>query len=161
MKREVWVLVHNIRSAHNVGSIFRTSDSIGVSHIYISGYSPTPLDRWKRPVKEIAKTALGAEMTIPWEYISDAKDVIRLAKEKGFDVVGVEQNDKSVDYKDFDPKEKTLIIMGEEVGGINKEIINECDAIIEIPMYGNKESLNVSVAFGVVMYRLFDGKWNH
>ncbi len=156
MKKEIWVLVHNIRSAHNVGSIFRTSDSIGVSKIYISGYSPTPIDRFKRPVKEIAKTALGAEMTIPWKYFETAEEVIKIAKENGFTVVGVEQTEKSLDYKDYVPKENTLIIMGEEVGGINSDIINMCDSIIEIPMYGKKESLNVSVAFGIIMYRLFD-----
>lgn len=155
-KGEIWVLLHNIRSAHNVGSIFRTSDSIGVSKIFISGYSPTPLDRWKRPVKEIAKTALGAELTIPWEYSDDVNSVIENAKRDGFQIVGVEQADNSIDYKDYVASGRTLIIMGEEVGGINTDILKQCDSIIEIPMYGKKESLNVSVAFGVVMYRLFD-----
>lgn len=155
---EIWVLIHNIRSSHNVGSMFRTADSIGVSRIFITGFSPAPLDRFKRPVKEIQKTALGAEMTIPWEQKENVVEVIELAKKEGFEIVGVEQDDKSIDYKDYIPKDKTLIIMGEEVNGIDKEIIEKCDSILEIPMYGNKESLNVSVSFGVVMYRLFDYK---
>lgn len=157
-KKEIWVLLHNIRSSHNVGSIFRTSDAIGVSKIFITGFTPAPLDRFKRPVKEIQKTALGAEMTIPWEQTDDVAKVIEFAKNEGFEIVGIEQDVRSKDYKDFVPKEKTLIIMGEEVSGINKEILDRCDAILEIPMYGNKESLNVSVSYGVIMYRLFDYK---
>lgn len=155
-KMEIWVLLHNIRSAHNVGSIFRTSDSIGVSKIFISGYSPTPLDRFKRPVKEIAKTALGAEITIPWQYLETAEEVIDLAKKNGFEIVGVEQAENSIDYKKYEVGNKVLIVMGEEVGGINESLIKKCDKIIEIPMYGKKESLNVSVAYGIIMYRLFD-----
>lgn len=155
-ERDIWVLLHNIRSAHNVGSMFRTSDAIGVSKILISGYSPRPIDRFKRPVKEITKTALGAELTISWEEYETAEEAIKIASELGFMIVGVEQDIKSIDYKDYSPKGKTLIIMGEEVGGINSEILKECDVILEMPMKGKKESLNVSVAFGVIMYRLFD-----
>ncbi len=154
--REVWVLLHNIRSAHNVGSIFRTSDAIGVNKILISGYSPRPIDRFKRPVKEIAKTALGAEISIPWEEYETAEESISMAKKNGFKIVGIEQHENSVSYKDYMCSEKTLIIMGEEVEGINSEILKECDTIIEIPMNGIKESLNVSVAFGIIMYRIFD-----
>ena len=155
-KPEIWVLLNNIRSSHNVGSIFRTSDAISVSKIFLSGYTPAPIDRFKRPVREIAKTALGAEMTIPWAQFENAVDVIREARDNGFEIVGIEQSDISIDYKDFVPSNKILIIMGEEVNGISEDILNECDKILEIPMMGNKESLNVSVAYGVIMYRLFD-----
>lgn len=153
---EIWVLLHNIRSTHNVGSIFRTSDAIGVSRIFLTGYTPAPLDRFGRPVKDIAKTALGAELSIPWEQHEDPKSVVENAKAKGFVVLGVEQDPYSIDYKTYHPKERVLLVMGEEVSGISEELRAVCDSIVEIPMRGQKESLNVSVAFGIVMYRLFD-----
>lgn len=154
--REMYVLLHNIRSAHNVGSIFRTADAIGITKIFLSGYTPAPLDRFKRPVKEIAKTALGAEQAIPWEQYENPFSLILTLKEQGFTVVAVEQDEKSIDYKAFQPTQKTLIVMGEEVGGISEELRNACDAFVEIPMHGTKESLNVSVAFGVATYGMFD-----
>ncbi len=153
---EIWVLLHNIRSAHNVGSMFRTGDAIGVSRFLLSGYTPAPLDRFRRPVKEIAKTALGAELTIPWEQGVSALDFVSRAKKEGFVVVGVEQDDRAIDYKEYVPAAKTLIVMGEEVGGIEQSLRDVCDVLLELPMNGKKESLNVSVAFGVTMYRLFD-----
>ncbi|HXK37749.1 MAG TPA: TrmH family RNA methyltransferase [Candidatus Paceibacterota bacterium] len=153
---EIWVLLHNIRSAHNVGSMFRTGDAIGVTRFLLSGFTPTPLDRFKRPVKEIAKTALGAELSIPWEQGDSALDFVAQAKASGFTVVGVEQDVRAVDYKTYVPKAKTLIVMGEEVNGIEEALRNVCDVFIELPMKGDKESLNVSVAFGITMYRLFD-----
>jgi tRNA G18 (ribose-2'-O)-methylase SpoU len=155
-QREIWVLLHNIRSAHNVGSMFRTSDAIGVTRIILSGYTPTPLDRFNRPVKEIAKTALGAELSIPWVHIEDPKNIIMESKTLGFTVVGVEQDERSLDYKNFVPSEKTLIVMGEEVTGLHDALRAECDTLLEIPMRGAKESLNVSVAFGITLFRIFD-----
>lgn len=152
----IWVLLHNIRSTHNVGSIFRTSDAIGVSKIILSGYTAAPLDRFKRPVKEIAKTALGAEKTIPWEQYDNPLAIIEQTKQLGFSIVGVEQDARSVDYKTYHSKGDTLIVVGEEVDGMAPEIRDTCDALLEIPMKGKKESLNVSVAFGVLMYRVFD-----
>lgn len=155
-RREVWVLLHNIRSAHNVGSMFRTGDAIGVTRFLLSGFTPAPLDRFKRPVKEIAKTALGAELSIPWEQGASALDFVARAKAEGFTVVGVEQDARAVDYKAYTPGAKTLIIMGEEVNGIEQSLRDACDVLVELPMHGEKESLNVSVAFGITMYRLFD-----
>lgn len=151
--REVAVLLHDIRSTHNVGSIFRTSDSLGVSKIYISGYTPTPLDKFQRPVKDIAKVALGAEKTIAWEYV-DAKKIIKKLKKEGFQIVGIEQDKKSVDYKKVNKQNKVLFIVGNEVGGMDTGTLKLCDVIAEIPMKGEKESLNVSVAFGVALFRL-------
>lgn len=160
MKREkrpeIWVLLHNIRSMHNVGSIFRTADAIGVSRIFISGYTPRPLDRFGRVVKEIEKTALGAEKSIPWESCETWNDAIARARTENFTVVALEQDEKSLDYKVYEPGERTMIVLGEEVEGISAELRSACDAFIEIPMLGSKESLNVSVAFGVAVYRLFD-----
>lgn len=154
--REVYVLLHNIRSAHNVGAIFRTADALGITRMYFSGYTPAPIDRFGRPVKEIAKTALGAEMTIPWEYQEDPMAVIAAQKREGFVVVGIEQDARAVDYKTYAAKEKMLILVGSEVEGLAPSLRQACDAMIEIPMRGAKESLNVSVAFGVALFRMLD-----
>lgn len=150
------ILLHNIRSIHNVGSFFRTSDAVGVDKIYLSGYTPTPTDRFGRERSDLEKTALGAEKIIPWEKIEDVKGFLNDKKQQGFEIASVEQDEKSVDYKEFSPKEKILVIFGEEVNGIEKELLDLSDVIIEIPMKGQKESLNVSVAGGIILYRLFD-----
>lgn len=152
---EINLLLHDIRSSHNVGSIFRTADAIGVSHIYLSGYSPRPLDRFKRPVKEIAKTALGAEISVPWGYVESFEEIVLQAKNEGFSVVGLEQDSRSIDYRTYVPPMKVLFVVGSEVEGMSGSLRDHCDALIEIPMYGKKESLNVAVAFGVAAFRLF------
>ncbi len=153
-EKQIVVLVHDIRSTHNVGSIFRTSDAVGVSKIYLSGFSPTPLDKFNRPRKDIAKVSLGAEKTIPWEYIDDPKKLIKKYKKSGFEIVGLEQAEKSIDYKKFKTTKPVFFIVGSEVVGMDKKIITLCDRVIEIPMKGQKESLNVSVAYGVAMFRI-------
>lgn len=155
-EKDIRVLLHNIRSAHNVGAIFRTCDAIGVSHVYLSGYSPLPIDKFGRPVKEIAKTALGAEKSIPWEYVKNFAKLIEKLKEEGFEMVAIEQDARAVDYKTFCAKNKTLILVGNEVRGLSPSIRKHADHIVEIPMRGKKESLNVSIAFGVAMFRVFD-----
>lgn len=155
-KREVIVLIHDIRSTHNVGSIFRTSDAVGVSRIYISGFSPTPKDKYGRPRKDVAKVSLGAENTIPWEYVESPFTLIKKFKKEGYEVVGLEQSDKSVDYKKFKSKKPILFIVGSEVEGMSTKMLDLCDSIIEIPMLGDKESLNVSVAFGVAIFRILN-----
>ncbi len=152
---EIHLLVHNIRSSHNVGSIFRTADAIGVTRIFLGGYSPRPLDRFKRPVKEIAKTALGAEISVPWEYVESFEETILNAKNEGFTVVGLEQDPRSIDYRTLVPPTKVLFIVGSEVDGMSDSLRAACDVLVEIPMYGEKESLNVSVAFGVAVFRIF------
>ncbi len=154
VEKQVAVLIHDIRSTHNVGSIFRTSDAVGVSKIYLSGFSPTPLDKFNRPQKDIVKVSLGAEKTIPWEYVDDPKKLINKLKKDGFEVVGLEQTEKSIDYKKFKTNKPILFIVGSEVVGMDKKMIALCDKIVEIPMKGEKESLNVSVAFGVAIYRI-------
>ena len=153
---DVRVLLHNIRSAHNVGSIFRTADAVGVSHIYLSGYTPCPIDRFARPSKEIAKTALGAERSILWEYASHPEKWISELKQQGFTVVGIEQDDRAIDYKQYRTNDKTLVLVGNEVRGLSRGIRDRCDVLLEIPMKGKKESLNVSVSFGVALFRFFD-----
>jgi tRNA G18 (ribose-2'-O)-methylase SpoU len=149
------VLLHNIRSAHNVGSIFRTADGAGVTKIYISGYTPLPVDRFGRTQKEIAKTALGAERTIPWEFRANASKLIEELRDSGTQIIGLEQDERAIDYRSLKAKKDALLILGNEVRGISKPLRNLCDVLIEIPMRGEKESLNVSVAAGVALYTLF------
>jgi tRNA G18 (ribose-2'-O)-methylase SpoU len=146
------VLLHNIRSAHNVGSIFRTADGAGVGEIILSGYTPCPVDRFGRPQKDIAKTALGAEHTIPWRYVKTPMSAIRRLKADGAHVVGVEQHERSIDYRSFKRAGTTLYLFGNEVRGLSPALCASCDTLIEIPMHGSKESLNVSVAAGVALF---------
>jgi 23S rRNA (guanosine2251-2'-O)-methyltransferase len=155
MKPEIIVVLHNVRSAHNVGSIFRTSDAIGVSKIILSGYSPRPIDRFGRPVKEIAKTALGAESYIPWEGISEFGARLKQYRKDGYVIVGFEQDLRAIDYCEWTPPERVVVIVGSEVRGMSPALRAKCDVLLEIPMNGKKESLNVSVAYGVGMFRVF------
>jgi len=148
---EIAVLLHNIRSAHNVGSIFRTADAAGASTVYLSGYTPTPIDRFGRPHKEIAKTALGGELSIAWKYLKSPAAIITSLKKKGWNIVAIEQNTRSKDFRAYQVTAPTLFILGNEVRGVSKKLLNRCDTILEIPMRGEKESLNVSVAAGIVL----------
>jgi 23S rRNA (guanosine2251-2'-O)-methyltransferase len=146
------VLLHNVRSTHNVGSIFRTADAAGVSKLYLSGYTPVPEDRFGRVQKDIAKTALGAEKFVPWEFWKNVKQEIENMKSGGWRVVGVEQDARSHDYRDFKTKQPTLFVFGNEVRGLSPQLRVLCDELIEIPMRGEKESLNVSVAAGIILF---------
>ncbi len=158
--KDVRVILHDIRSTHNVGSIFRTADAAGVSRIYISGYTPSPLDRFERVQKDIAKTALGAELSVAWEKVENKEgensltELITKLKKEGFTVIALEQDERSVDYVEFSLPEKAVIIVGNEVDGVDPTILDQCDVVVEIPMHGEKESLNVSVAFGVALFRM-------
>lgn len=155
MKRGIIVLLHNIRSAHNVGSIFRTADAAGASKIVLAGYTPEPIDRFGRKRSDIAKAALGAEETLLWEYREDAKEAIEALKEEGVVVAAVEQDRRAVDYREYVRSSKDgsiCFVFGNEVEGLPEEILSACDVIIEIPMHGTKESLNVSVAAGIVLF---------
>ncbi|MBI5003821.1 RNA methyltransferase [Candidatus Kaiserbacteria bacterium] len=146
------LLLHNIRSAHNVGSIFRTADAAGVSRIYLSGYTPTPVDRFGRAQKEIVKTALGAEKDVSWEYAATPAPFIRRMKKEGWRIVGVEQDARATDYRALTLDRPTLFILGNEVRGISPSLRGQCDVLTEIPMHGKKESLNVAVAAGIVLF---------
>ncbi len=146
------LLLHNIRSAHNVGSIFRTADASGVTQVILSGYSPRPIDRFGRPQKDISKTALGAEISIPWSYVKTPTAIIRRLKKQGVHVVGIEQDARALDYRRFREDAPTLYMVGNEVRGLSHALRNLCDTLLEIPMHGKKESLNVSVAAGIVLF---------
>ncbi len=146
------VLLHNIRSAHNVGSIFRTADAAGVSHIYLSGYTPLPIDRFGRVQKDIRKTALGAEASVLWTYAKTPASLIKRLKKDGWKLVGVEQDRRSKDYRTFQIEAPTLFLLGNEVRGLSNALRAACDTLVEIPMHGTKESLNVSVAAGIILF---------
>ena len=146
------VILHNIRSAYNVGAIFRTADAAGVSKIYLTGYTPAPIDRFGRERKDIAKSALGAQKIVEWDHLKQIGSLIAKLKKEGFEIVAVEQAKNSVDYKKFKMKQKTVFLFGNEVRGVSKQLLNKCDSVIEIPMRGEKESLNVSVSAGVVLF---------
>ncbi len=148
-KFPIIVVLENIRSAYNVGSVFRTSDAFLVEAIYIIGYSARP------PHKEIRKTALGAEDTVSWKYFKTTKDAIDELKAGGYEVYAVEQAEGSRHLQDFDPMDqKTAIVFGNEVTGVEQSTIGACDGCIEIPQFGMKHSLNIATAAGVVLWEL-------
>jgi 23S rRNA (guanosine2251-2'-O)-methyltransferase len=155
-QRTVVVILDNIRSVHNVGSIFRTSDALGVNKIFLCGCTPTPKDRFGRERKDLAKVALGAEKSIEWEYFKTTEEAIKKLKKEKFQIIALEQSENSIDYKKVKAKNKTAIILGEEVHGLNKKVLDLADVVMEIPMQGIKESLNVSVSFGVAAFRIFN-----
>jgi 23S rRNA (guanosine2251-2'-O)-methyltransferase len=147
------IILHNIRSVYNVGSIFRTADAAGVSKIYLVGYTPSPTDRFGRSRKDFAKVSLGAEKTVPWEKFEDALKLVRALTQAGFEIVTLEQDEKSISIFDYKPrKDKVAIIVGNEVVGVPRTLLDVSDTILEIPMRGQKESLNVSVAAGIALY---------
>ena len=149
---KIAVLLHNIRSTHNVGSIFRTADGAGAQKIYLTGYTPAPLYRFGRIQKDIAKTALGAEKILQWEQCSSPSAVITRLKKEGWAIIGVEQDKRAIDYRKFKARKPTLFIFGNEVRGIPPMLRAKCDTLIEIPMHGKKESLNVSVVAGIILF---------
>lgn len=157
---EIIVIAHNIRSTHNIGAIFRTAEGFGVSKIIISGYSPYPKlpNDTRLPhiesklTSQIHKTALGAETIVPFEY-QDEPDINSL-KEQGFTIIGLEQDERSITLKNYIAPQKIALLLGEEVHGITDILLDQCDDIIEIPMFGRKESFNVSVATGIALYAI-------
>lgn len=155
------MVLHNVRSVHNVGSIFRTADAVGVGKIYLSGITPTPLDKFGKVRSQFAKTSLGAEKNVRWDASArSAQATSRLLeklKEEKYKIFAVEQDRNSVPYHRAKVKGwgvKVALVLGNEVKGLSPAILKRADNILEIPMRGRKESLNVSVAFGIVVYGL-------
>jgi 23S rRNA (guanosine2251-2'-O)-methyltransferase len=148
-----YVVLHDIRSQYNVGAIFRSCDGAGVVRVYLAGYTPTPIDRFGRVVSEIEKTSLGASSMVPWEHSDSTVAVINKLKAEGVMVVAVEQSPQSVSVYDFTPPQRIAYVFGNEIEGVPKEVCVLCDQVIEIPMQGAKESLNVSVTAGVVLFQ--------
>lgn len=147
---ELVVIAHNIRSLHNVGSIFRSAEAAGVTKVFLTGYTGTP------PRNEISKVALGSELRIPWEHSKNIGSVIKQLKKDNYYIVALEQDPSSVDYRKVNvkSKNKVALIVGNEVLGISKPLRAKADIIAEIPMLGGRKSLNVSVAFGIAIYAL-------
>lgn len=154
--KAICVILDNIRSTHNVGSIFRTADAAGVKKIYLVGYTPAPLDRFGREVTSLTKASLGAEKSVEWEQVANMGELIKRLKKENFQIIAIEQDDKAVDYKSVKLQDKVAIVLGNEVEGVSKDVLNQCDIIAEIPMKGEKESLNVSVSAGIALFRLLN-----
>lgn len=155
---KIAVLLPDIRSVHNVGSIFRTSDALGIEKIYLTGTTPTPLDRFGRKRSDFAKVALGSEDNISWQYQKDALSLLKEMKKSGFTIISIEQDHDSIDYKKVGEALNlpAVFVFGNEVSGIDKEILKISDIVAEIPMKGKKESLNISVSFGIAMFGILD-----
>ena len=165
---EIIVLAHNIRSTHNVGAIFRTSEGFGAAHIICSGYTPYPATEHdprlphiaEKLTKQIHKTALGAETLVPFSY-EETPPLARLSQE-GYTIVALEQAEDSIALPEYEPPAKIALLLGEEVHGIEPELLAQCHETVEIPMVGQKESFNVSVAAGIALYHVFSkSQQNH
>lgn len=148
------LILENIRSVENTASIFRTADGFKASKIILIGTTPTPIDRFGRKRKDFTKVSLGAEDMVNWEYQKNIGSVIRDLKEEGFRIIALEQTPDAKDLKSLPKPDRFAIIVGNEITGVSKEALEASDIVAEIPMLGNKESLNVSVAAGVALFVL-------
>jgi len=153
-KMPVVVVLDNIRSMHNVGSVFRTADAFLLRGIYLCGYTPQP------PHRDIHKTALGATETVDWKYETATTDAVKQLKQLGYQVYAVEQVQNSIPLNRFDMNQQqpVAVVFGNEVSGVEQEVIKLCDGCIEIPQLGMKHSLNISVAAGIVLWELVRSK---
>lgn len=142
------VVLDNVRSAHNVGSIFRTADAFKADRLYLCGICACP------PSAEIHKSALGAEDSVPWEHADDTLALVRSLRAQGYTIASIEQTENSVSLESFAPKADTryAVVFGNEVDGVAQEVVEESDLVLEIPQFGTKHSLNVSVSAGVVLW---------
>jgi 23S rRNA (guanosine2251-2'-O)-methyltransferase len=149
-KIPIVVVLDNIRSMHNVGSVFRTADAFLLEGIFLCGYTPRP------PHRDIHKTALGATETVEWKYFGTTMEAVNELKEKGYAVVAAEQVDTSISLNSFDTQayEKLAVVFGNEVTGVDEEVLAACEGSVEIPQAGMKHSLNISVATGIVLWEL-------
>lgn len=158
------VILHNVRSLYNVGSIFRTADAVGVSKIYLCGFTPAPVDAFGRPRTQLTKVSLGAEKYVEWDGSTRSPQaivkLINKLKKDGYKIFVIEQSKKSTPYyklpKSYILNSKFCLILGNEIKGLPPSILKRADKILEIPMKGKKESLNVSVAFGIIAFNLIN-----
>lgn len=150
-KTPLVVVLDNIRSLHNIGSVFRTSDAFRVECIYLCGITATP------PHAEMHKTALGAELTVDWKYVNNAVEAVDKLKEEGYTVYSIEQAEGSImlESLSLDKQKKYAVVLGNEVKGVQQEVIDHSDGCVEIPQYGTKHSLNVSVTGGIIIWEFF------
>lgn len=149
------IFLNNIRSAHNVGAIFRTADGAGVSEILLGGYTPTPTDRFARVQPEIQKTSLGASKTVPWQHVPQAQTVTVLQEyqQQGYTLIAVEQTAAAISLYEYARTDGMIFIFGNEVSGVEQELLEIADQVIAIPMRGTKESLNVATSVGIVLFQ--------
>jgi tRNA G18 (ribose-2'-O)-methylase SpoU len=148
-KLPVYVILNSIRSNYNVGSIFRTSDGAMIEKLYLCGYTPHP------PKKEILKTALGSTESVAWEYVKDPKEILLKLKSQGVKICALELTDSSKNYYELSHNDLPLcLLVGNEITGVSKELLDMCDFSIEIPQFGIKQSLNVAVAYGIAIFEL-------
>lgn len=152
------LVIHNVRSAHNVGSMFRAADGAGVQKIILTGYTPVPPKRnalcLTDAQKAFKKTALGAEQFVSWKKYASIGSALMALHAEGYEIVALEQSVESIDYQAYVPYKKTALVVGNEVRGLEKRTLKHCAAILEIPMLGSKNSLNVAVATGVALYQI-------
>jgi 23S rRNA (guanosine2251-2'-O)-methyltransferase len=154
------LIAHNLRSCHNVGSLLRTAEGLGIQEVILSGYTPYPLQANDTRLphiatkldKQISKTALGAEKTQSWKHFDDIAAVLTYIQEQGYQLAAVEQDADAIPLPQFRPPEKLALLMGREVEGIEPEILAQCDIVLEIPMFGSKESFNVVQAAAMALY---------
>lgn len=162
MSNRISLILHNIRSAHNVGSIMRTADGFGISHIYFTGYTPYPAQKNDLRLPHIAykisnqitKTALGAENNVQWTHCLELINLIEKLKTDKIDIIALEQDKKSLPLNDYKSNNDIAILLGNEVDGLDRDVLSLCDKIVEIPMFGAKESFNVCQASAIAMYQL-------
>lgn len=152
--KSIILILDNLRSVYNTASIFRTADCAGVSKIYLIGTTPAPVDKFNRPRKDFIKVSLGAEQTVSWEYAKTVASVITKLKKQGYSIYALEQDKQSVHYKKAKYPGKMVLICGNEPYGIEKKTLAKVDHIVEIPQFGTKESLNVVVATGIVLFEM-------
>jgi 23S rRNA (guanosine2251-2'-O)-methyltransferase len=161
-KIQIILIIHNIRSTHNVGSLMRSADGFGVKHIYLTGYTPYPKKEndqrlphiYEKMTKQINKTALGAENNISWSQSEDIADVLIAVKKMGYLMSALEQTETAQNLSSFKASQNIALIVGSEIGGIDKRLLNFADIHLQIPMRGKKESFNVAVAGAIALYQL-------
>ncbi len=150
------LILHNIRSVLNTGALFRTADAIGINKIYLTGYTPTPLDRFGRVRYDFKKASVGAYEFVDWEYKKTITQTLKKLKKQNYKIFAIEQDKNSIDYKKAKLAKKNVFILGNEIRGLSKNILEKSDNILELKMRGKKESLNVATTGGIVLFRLLD-----
>lgn len=158
--RNIVIIAHDIRSCHNVGSLLRTAEGLGIEKVYLTGYTPYPQTDYDSRLphvaqkidKQISKTALGAERMLPWEHADEVLPLLSGLRTDGYEIVGLEQAPHSIALPEYMPPEKLAILLGREVEGIDRQLLDICDLIVEIPMKGKKESFNVVQSAAIAMY---------
>jgi len=160
--RSLVVIAHDIRSTHNIGSLLRTADGLGIEKVYLTGYTPYPIKPGDKRLPHIAsklssaihKTALGAELTVPWEQNDDVFPILSVLRADGYKILALEQTEDAVDITKFSAPDKCALLLGSEVTGISEELLNIADKSLVIPMFGKKESFNVVQAAAMALYQL-------